>query len=158
MGSCPVVDTYLFLLLCRPQNSCGIASHNGVRRNILRDYTASADQRAFSNRNIGKNGNARTERSAFADARFLNLPIRFGLHGTVFIGGARETIVDEHYPMADEDVIFNDHALTYKGVAGNFAVFTYGGIFLDLDESTDLGAIANFAAVEVDKLGKLYIF
>jgi hypothetical protein len=38
-------------------------------------------------------------------------------------------------------------------MAGNLAVLTDGGIFLNLYECPDLGVVANLATVEINELG-----
>ena len=103
-------------------------------------------------------GHARTERCALADAGLFHFPVGLGLQRAVFVGGAGIAVVDEHHPVADENVVFDGHAFADEGVAGNLAVLADGGVFLNLDKSADLGVIADFAAVEIDELRKLYVF
>jgi hypothetical protein len=43
-------------------------------------------------------------------------------------------------------------------VAGYFAALSNSGVFLDLNERTDLGLAPNFATIQIDKLRKLYAF
>jgi hypothetical protein len=42
-------------------------------------------------------------------------------------------------------------------VAGDLAALSDVGILLDLDESPDFCLVADFAAVQVDELGKFYV-
>ena len=154
-----MVDTYyLPFSFVDLHNSCWVSSDDRVGRNILGDHAAGANERALANGDVGENGHARSERCALADAGLFYFPVRFSLYGAVFIGGAGIAVIDEHHPVANKNVVFDGHAFADKGVAGNFAVLADSGVFLDLNESTDLGAIADFASVQIDELRKLYIF
>ena len=59
--------------------------------------------------------------------------------------------------MPNEDIVLDGYAFAYKGMAGDLAVFAYGGVFLDFYKGANLGVIADGAAVEVDEVGELYV-
>ena len=73
-------------------------------------------------------------------------------------GCSRKGIVDERDVMTDEDVVFDVHAFANEGVTRDFATLADRRVFLDFDECANLGFVANFAAVNIDKTGKLHIF
>jgi hypothetical protein len=49
--------------------------------------------------------------------------------------------------VAHEDIVFDGDPFADEGVAGDLAVFTNPGVFLDFYESTDLGVVSNRATV-----------
>ena len=53
--------------------------------------------------------------------------------------------------MSDEDVVLDVHAFANEGVTGDFATLADRCVFLDFDKCADLGLVADFAAVNVDK-------
>jgi hypothetical protein len=59
--------------------------------------------------------------------------------------------------VADENIVFNSDAFTYKSVTGNFAALSHFGILLNLDKGADFSFVANFAAIKVDELRKLHV-
>src|SRR6187402_2979782 len=103
------------------QHSSGIAGHNGVRRDIARDHAAGADDRAFADRHVRKNGGARSDRRALLHNRLLHFPVGGGLELSVRRRRSRVRVVDEHHAVADEDVILDGDALADKGVTRNLA-------------------------------------
>src|SRR5208282_4565544 len=102
-------------------------------------------------------GGARSNRSAFLDDCFLHFPIGFGLQTSASGRGARVRIVNEHHAVANENVVFDGHTFADEGVAGDLAAFTNRSVLLNLYKRANLGFIADFAAVEVDELGKFDI-
>src|SRR5215469_354117 len=132
----------------------GIPSHNGVRRNILSDHRAGADNGVFSDGHIRKNRGARTDRSALLDQGSLDFPIAFCLELAFPRRCARIGIVDEGDSMSDEDVVFYGYAFADESVAGNLAILPNGRVLLNLDERANLGVFSDFAAVKIDEFGK----
>lgn len=53
------------------------------------------------------------------------------------IGRPRKAVVDESHAVADEDFIFNRHALANKAVAGNLAPLADARAFLDFNKRPD---------------------
>ena len=51
--------------------------------------------------------------------------------------------------MADENVVFQNHAFANKRVAGNFAAVSDFRAFLDFDKSPDFHVVADFTTVEM---------
>ena len=80
------------------------------------------------------------------------------MQGTGSVGGSGVFVVDKYHAVADEDFIFNGDTLADKGVTGYLAVFADGRAFLDFNEGTDFGVIADTTAVEVDKVVNLDVF
>src|SRR5438105_2044096 len=60
--------------------------------------------------------------------------------------------------VAHENIVLDGYPFTYKTMARDLAVFPYFGIFLNFDKCTNLGVVANFAAIEIDELRELCIF
>jgi hypothetical protein len=63
-----------------------------------------------------------------------------------------EEIVDEHRAMRDETIIANADELADERVRLNPATLPDGSPFLNLDEWPDEGVVADFAAIEIDRL------
>ena len=63
-----------------------------------------------------------------------------------------EKVVDEHRPMRDETIIANGDELADERVRLNPATLPDGSPFLNLDEWPDEGVVADFAAIEIDRL------
>src|SRR6185369_326214 len=61
-------------------------------------------------------------------------------------------VVREHHAMADEDVVLDRDAFTHERVRRNLAAAPDRGAFLDFDESADLRAGADVAAVETHEI------
>src|SRR6476620_5246661 len=51
--------------------------------------------------------------------------------------------------MADEDFVFDGHSFADKCMRGNFAAPPDASVLLNLDERSDLGLVANLAAVKI---------
>src|SRR5271154_4353631 len=141
-----------------PQYARGIAGHNSVSRHILGHHAARSHQGIFADSDLGQNCGARTNRCARFHQSLLNLPVLLGLQLAIRSGGAGIGIVDKGNIMADEHFVFYHHTFTDKRVARNLAVLADLGIFLNLDESSYFGAVANLAAIQVDKFRKAHIF
>src|ERR1043166_9179872 len=62
---------------------------------------------------------------------------------------ARHTVVDEGDAITDKDFVFDRHRFADEGMRGNLAAPADARIFLNLDESANPGAVADFAAVEI---------
>ena len=60
--------------------------------------------------------------------------------------------------MPDEYVVLDGYAFTNEGVARNLAALPNASILLHFNESTYLGFVANFTAVEINEFGKANIF
>ncbi len=56
--------------------------------------------------------------------------------------------------MADKHVVFDVHTFTDERVARNLAVLSNSRVLLDLHEGADFRFVANFAAIEINELGK----
>ena len=54
--------------------------------------------------------------------------------------------------MADKDVVLNNHTFTDESVAGNFAIASHDGPFLDFNERADLCALANLTTIKIDEV------
>src|SRR5271154_591136 len=141
-----------------PQYARGIAGHNSVSRHILGHHAARSHQGVFADSDLGQNCGAGTNRCALFHQSLLNLPVLLGLQLAVRSGGAGIGIVDKGNIMADEHFVFYHHTFTDKRVARNLTVFADLGVFLNLDESSYFGAVANLAAIQVDKFRKAHIF
>src|SRR6266436_7322453 len=140
------------LLLCDvTENFCGITGNNCVRRNILSDYTACANDGVFADHHICQDRGPRTYRGPLFYDSSLNGPILFGLQFTVRGDRTWIAVVDECDAMTDENAILNIDTFTDKRVTGDFAILSNSGVFLNFDEGANLCVIADFTAVEVDK-------
>ncbi|WP_411839549.1 hypothetical protein [Paracoccus sp. ME4] len=58
--------------------------------------------------------------------------------------------------MTDEDVVLQDDALAQEGMRRYLAARPDGAAFLNLDERTDHGLLADAASIEVDQIGAGY--
>ena len=67
------------------------------------------------------------------------------------VGRARISIVREHDAVADEDLVFDDHALANERVRRDLAAGADQRFLLNLDERADLGFVADRATVEIDE-------
>lgn len=115
----------------------GTCSHQG---SPAQDHS-SEDRRIASNRRLFLHDGLRK----------LPLPLRHELSS--LIGGFREIVIDEHDSVAHEHSVADSHARAYEAVARDLAVATDRHPSLNLDEGTNLGALANTAAIEVDQIG-----
>ena len=79
-----------------------------------------------------------------------HLPVGLGLEPAVG-RRARVEIVDEHDPVADEDLVLDRHALADERVALDLASGADHGVLLDLDEGADPGVVADLASIEVNE-------
>lgn len=125
--------------------------NHGVRGHIFRDHAASADNRVFTNSQAAENRRSRADARASFHYRGNNIPIGIGLQSSAFTRGARILVVDERNIVADENFIFDRYTFANKRMARNLDSAADAGILLNLHERTDLGIIANRAAVEIYK-------
>jgi hypothetical protein len=58
-------------------------------------------------------------------------------------------VVDESDAVADENFVFDRHAFANETVTRDFAVAADARLFLNLDEGSDGGCIANLATIEI---------
>src|SRR5271157_5485936 len=87
----------------------------------------------------------------------LDSPVGFGLQFAFATGRPRITVVDEHHPMTDEDVVLDGHSLADERVARDLARLANFGILLHFDKCADLCLISNFTTVEIDEFGHFHI-
>src|ERR1700676_4966377 len=143
-----------FLLSDIAKNSCGIASDDGICRNILGDNAAGTDDGVFPNYDLGKNGRTRADGSAFSHHSSLHDPVLLGLQLAVGIHSPRVAVIYKRDAVADEDTVFDVHSFADEGIAGDLAVLSDSGVLLNFDKGPYFRVIVNFAAVEINKLGE----
>src|SRR3984893_2825961 len=129
----------------------GVSSNRGIGRHVFGYDTTCADDCVFAHGDAAKQSYARTDRGAAFDQGDFATPIVFGLQLAVAVGCARITIVDKSDAVPDKDVVFQGYAFTNKSVTRNLAARADSGVFLDLDKRSNLGLVANLAAIEVDE-------
>src|ERR1035437_9011386 len=78
-------------------------------------------------------------------------PIRIGLQLPVAIRGTRVEVIGESNIVADEDLIFQNHAFANKSVTRNFATIPDFDAFLNFDKCADFYVISNFTTIQIDK-------
>src|SRR5712672_2537356 len=94
------------LLLCDvTENFCGVAGNNCVRRNILGDYTACANDSVFADHNISEDRGSRTYRGSLFYDCSLDSPILFGLQFTVRVYRTWIAVIDECDAVTDENTV-----------------------------------------------------
>ena len=135
------------------QKLCRISGDDAIRGNVFRDCAPGADDGILSHRKVGEDGCSRTNRSALLDHRSLDFPVGFSLQVPVRCG-SRIAVVNKRDTVPDENIVFDGHAFTYEGVAGDFAALPNFGVLLNFNKGADLGLIAHFASVQVDELRK----
>ena len=96
-----------------------------------------------------------------------HFPVVFRLEVAVYGSGPGIFVIDEHHPVAYEDIVFDGNALADKGVAGDLAGAPDNGVLLDFYEGTDLRVVAEgvetaedwdfVAAAGVDEVQGYYI-
>lgn len=69
----------------------------------------------------------------------------------------RILVVDKDNAVTDEDFVFDSHTFADKRVARDFAVATHVRAFLNLNERTNPGAVADLTAVQVDEVMDDYV-
>ena len=90
--------------------------HNGVVWHVAGDDGAGADHGAFADGDAAEDDGAAANRGAAPDGRRHHSPVSLGLQMSAVAGRARMRIVDEHYPVAHEDLVLNRHALADERV------------------------------------------
>src|SRR6516165_325039 len=133
-----------------------IADDDRICRHIFRDHAARADDRVFADCDVGQNRNSGSDGGALLHDGPLDLPVGLGLQLTVG-GGTRVSVIDEHHPVPNEDVVFDGDPLAHEGVARDLASLADGRVLLNFDKGSDFCLVSNFATVEVDELRELYI-
>src|SRR5207302_7060336 len=103
----------------------------------------------FANCDSAKQSYTGPDRGAAFDQGYFAAPVVFSLQLAVAVGCARIAIVDEGDAVPDKDVVFQGHAFTNKRVTRNLAARADFGVFLDLDERSNLGLVANFTTIKV---------
>ena len=131
---------------------CGISEHDTVRRNIFGDYTAGTHNRVFADGNVGQDGAPGADRRTFFYESVFDFPVGFGLQGAVIRRRPWKGVIDKSHIVTDKNIVFDDDSFTDERMARNLAPASHGRIFLDLDERTDLGFIADFATIQIDEL------
>jgi len=147
-----------FLSLNTSQKFRRIAGDDSVGRNVFDDDASGAHDGIFSDGHTAKNGCIGADGGVFFHSGGDDFPVCLGLQ---FAAGSDRTgvaVVDEHDPVAHEHVITELDAFADEGVALDFAVFTDAGVLLHLNEWTDPGAVADGAAVQVDKIVQEDVF
>src|SRR5450755_2313374 len=107
---------------------------------------------------VAQYGGAGADRCALAHGGRFDFPICLGLKFTFRGRRPRIAVVDKRHTVADENVIFDVHAFTNKGVAGNLAAPPNARIFLNFHEGAYFGFVADFTSIHVDELGELDVF
>src|ERR1700742_207857 len=136
------------------KNPGRIAGHDGIGRNIFGDHAARPDNRVFTNGGVAQDGGSRSDRRALLHNRAFDLPVGFRLEVPVRRRGPRVAVVDEGHAVTDEDVIFDDHALADKGMAGDLAAPPNPGVLLNLHEGADFAFVAHLTTIKVDEFGQ----
>jgi len=139
------------------QYSCWISSHRGMRGNICGYNRAGPDNGVFANGHAAEYSRAAANAGPTLDDDGHNCPIIIRLYGASRPGGAWIFVVDEGHAMTHEDLVFDRHAFTDERVTRYFAVTTHARTFLNLDEGTDFGAVADLATVEVNEMVNDYV-
>lgn len=137
--------------------SGGDAGDGCVIGNVFGDDRTGTDHCVFADSDAGDDGCVRADACSFFYKSWDDAPIFFRLGRAVRVGGSRELVVREHHAVADEDVVFDSHALAQKRVRRYLASTADLDSFLDLDECTDARFVADLASVGVDEGVDLYI-
>jgi len=151
------IDT-MYPLTAFFQNTRRVSCDDCVGRDISGHHAAGADDGAFADGDAAEDGGVGAERCPCFDDRGNDLPVGLGLQTAAGGGGPGVTVVDEHDAVADEDLVLDGDTLADEGVALDLAVPADGGVFLDFDKCADLAAVADRAAVKVDKFIELDVF
>ena len=109
----------------------------------------------FAHGHTTENRGIRTDRGSALDQGRNNLPVCLRLKLAGRCRGLGVFVIDKHDTVTHEDFVLYGHTLTNERVALDLTVLTDKGIFLNLHERTNLRAIVNPAAVEVDEVSKL---
>src|SRR5438876_11606772 len=132
--------------------NCRVADDNGAGRDILCYDCAGADHRAFANHHTAKNcGAAADTRPPLYDGG-NHRPVTRGLPGSISIGGAGNLVVNKSDAVSNEDFVFDRHTFADETMTRDFAVAPDTCPLLDLDECSNAGAVADFAAVKIYKM------
>ena len=85
------------------------------------------------------------------------MPVSFALQLSFRVRRARIAIVDECDVVPNENALFNGDAFANECVAGDFAPRPDTRAFLDFNERTDFGFIADLAPVKINESADPYI-
>src|SRR6185312_8868074 len=105
----------------------------------------------LTNTDIGKNCDAGTDGRPFSYDRGFYFPVTLCLQVAADRGCPGITVIHERHTVSDKDVVFDRDAFADEAVAGYFAAPSYLCILLNLYESSNLGFVADFTAIEVDE-------
>src|SRR3990170_8748647 len=138
-----------------PANLCWIAKHDGIGRNIPGHNTACANHRVLSDRYVGEDRHAGSNRSPLLYDRRLHFPVAFRLKPAVLVRRTGEGVINKHHAMSDKHVVLDGHSLADEGVTRNLASLPDLGVLLNFNKGTDFGLITDFTAVQIDEVGQL---
>ncbi len=144
-------------LLFAAQGSRRVSRYCGISGHIIYYDGSGSDQRVLANGHAAQDSCPTTDAGTALDCRRDDLPVRIGLQRATHLCGTRILVIDKDDAVTDKDFVLDRHPFTNKRVARDFAVATYPGASLNLDERTDLAAVTNFTTVKVDKVMNDYI-
>ena len=81
----------------------------------------------------------------------LTFPVRLGLELPVPIGRPRVAVINKGHAVPNENAIFQSDAFTDEGMAGNLATGADFSPFLNFNECSDFGLVADLTSVEVNE-------
>ena len=127
------------------KEACGIAGVNAGLDDIFGNNSAGSDHDLIADRNR-EDGGIGSDTHVIADSS-RPPKLRFFRRAT-----GSEKVVDEHRPMRDKTIIANGDELADERVRLNPATLPDSSPFLNLHEWPDEGVVADFAAIEIDRL------
>lgn len=120
-----------------------------MRRNILGDDAARADDGALADGDTAQNRGTGTDGGAMSDERWFARPLGFAFWHSLIVRGARKAIVDEGNTVTDKHLVFKGNAFAQERMTLNLAIIPNAGAFLNLDKGSDAHVIADGAAVKI---------
>src|SRR5207248_2472370 len=118
-------------------------------RHVFGYDRAGADHRAFTNRHTAKNCRATADACAALYDGGNRRPVTRGLPGSIGIGSTWQLVINKGDAVSNEDLVFDGHPFADETMTGDFAVAPDTCPILDLDEGSQAGAVADFAAVKI---------
>src|SRR5262249_17742188 len=126
-----------------------VAGHGLPWGDVPRHHGPGADRCLAADSHAAEDRRAGADRGTVLDDGPQHLPLAGAEQTPLRAARARPLVVDEDDAVADEDAVADLHPVADEGVTLDLAAGADPGTRLDLDESPDLGAGADPAAVEV---------
>lgn len=117
----------------------------------MRNYRTSSHKCAFTHSDSAKNDGTAADRGTPTNTSCHHIPIDWSLRLAGLRRGAGIEVIDEHYPVTDENFVLDRDTFTKERVTRDFATGTDRHPSLDFDKSSDTCVVTDLAAIEINE-------